>query len=324
MNLKLYHHWWQSLPATAIVGWMAWNAHKASPLPERIATSFGGDGLPKEYGPAWVGQWMPVGIAVLFVIINVALDESWARSERDGKRFNYVSLIDDATVAFLAALHLAALQAVVRPEPRLEWNGPLMLGLMGGAVAVALLAELARPFRPAPQPPVEDASAFEEELRWRAEQGKVGAYLDHQRSMGMDLLLGLSTVVGLVAASAAMLDEPWVGALVLVCVAPILVFIGGIRTVVSGHGLRVKMGLLGITVAKLSREQIASVQVHQFSPMGDFGGYGIKWSKGIKAVFWKGDRGVLVQTKEGKKLLIGSDRPELLAAATRVLTLGQR
>ena len=45
----------------------------------------------------------------------------------------------------------------------------------------------------------------------------------------------------------------------------------------------------------------------------------MRYSSGMKAYFLGGDRGVTIATSGGKKFLIGSDHPDLLAAVIRAV-----
>ena len=78
--------------------------------------------------------------------------------------------------------------------------------------------------------------------------------------------------------------------------------------------MRVRMGVLGVRLLTLETADIAEAVVHSFSPLRDFGGWGIRGNRQMKAYFFSGRRGVKVRTRRGKQYLVGSDRPERLAA----------
>lgn len=67
-------------------------------------------------------------------------------------------------------------------------------------------------------------------------------------------------------------------------------------------------------------DDIATVEVHEFSPLKDFGGYGIRFNREMKAYYLHGTRGVKITVNGGKKYLIGSDRPEQLSTVIRAVT----
>lgn len=62
-------------------------------------------------------------------------------------------------------------------------------------------------------------------------------------------------------------------------------------------------------------DQIVGVEVREFRPIRDFGGWGIRAAKGVRAYLVSGDRGVQISTLDGRQLLIGSQQPEELEAA---------
>ncbi|MCL2745097.1 MAG: hypothetical protein FWE67_14730 [Planctomycetaceae bacterium] len=98
--------------------------------------------------------------------------------------------------------------------------------------------------------------------------------------------------------------------------------LGGLYMKVREQSVDVRMGVLRFRLLRISLDSILSVEVAAFRPMRDFGGWGIKrgWSKtfrGVQGYFLSGTRGVLIQNKNGKKYLLGSDTPERLAAVIR-------
>lgn len=60
---------------------------------------------------------------------------------------------------------------------------------------------------------------------------------------------------------------------------------------------------------------IRTAAVRTYSPLRDYGGWGLRWGPQGQAYNVSGDRGVLLELTNGKRLLIGSQRPEELEAA---------
>lgn len=58
-----------------------------------------------------------------------------------------------------------------------------------------------------------------------------------------------------------------------------------------------------------------SVNIVNYDPMGDFGGYGIRSARHKKAYIARGNRAVQLALADGTTLLIGSQRPEELVSA---------
>ena len=83
--------------------------------------------------------------------------------------------------------------------------------------------------------------------------------------------------------------------------------------------LTVRAGIFGLPLLRLKLANVATVEVVWFSALGDFGGWGFyrySFSQRAWGLFLSGGRGVIVQTKKGRRFLIGSKAPEKLAAAT--------
>jgi hypothetical protein len=63
-------------------------------------------------------------------------------------------------------------------------------------------------------------------------------------------------------------------------------------------------------------ESIRSVEVVTYRPIAEYGFWGIRSGpNGERALIARGNRGVRIELTDGSKLLIGSQKPELLAAA---------
>ena len=68
-----------------------------------------------------------------------------------------------------------------------------------------------------------------------------------------------------------------------------------------------------------ANKRIAEAGLHEFAPLKDFGGYGIRFNREMKAYYLRGTRGVLLTTTGGKKYLVGSDHPERLLAVLQAM-----
>lgn len=61
--------------------------------------------------------------------------------------------------------------------------------------------------------------------------------------------------------------------------------------------------------------EIKSAKVVAYDPVRDYGGYGIRIARGVKAYIASGNRGVRLDLVKSGVVLIGSERPEDLASA---------
>lgn len=84
-------------------------------------------------------------------------------------------------------------------------------------------------------------------------------------------------------------------------------------TEVREDGLYVRF--FPLTHHRIPFEDIAHFEVRTYSPIREFGGWGIRYGRRGKAYNVSGNRGVQLELLNGKRLLIGSQRPEELVQA---------
>ncbi len=97
----------------------------------------------------------------------------------------------------------------------------------------------------------------------------------------------------------------------------ILFFILKLETEVRSDGLYVRFYPMHIHFKKFTGQDLAEFYSRTYRPILEYGGWGIRCSftgKG-KAYNVSGNKGVQLVLTNGKKLLIGSQRPDELAAA---------
>lgn len=84
-------------------------------------------------------------------------------------------------------------------------------------------------------------------------------------------------------------------------------------TEVQTDGLYVRF--FPLTHHKIPFENIKHCEGRTYSPIREFGGWGIRYGKRGKAYNVSGNQGVQLELSNGKRFLIGSQRPEELARA---------
>jgi len=97
----------------------------------------------------------------------------------------------------------------------------------------------------------------------------------------------------------------------------ILFFILKLETEVRSDGLYVRFYPMHIRFRKFTGENLAEFYTRTYKPIREYGGWGIRCSftgKG-KAYNVSGNKGVQLVLTNGKKLLIGSQKPDELASA---------
>ena len=84
--------------------------------------------------------------------------------------------------------------------------------------------------------------------------------------------------------------------------------------------VQVDPGVLRITFTPFVRRaipaaEIASAAACTYRPLADYGGWGIRLGRSGRAYNVSGNRGVQLELRDGRRVLVGSQRPEELASA---------
>jgi hypothetical protein len=91
----------------------------------------------------------------------------------------------------------------------------------------------------------------------------------------------------------------------------IYALMGQLKTRVTQEGLDIRWGFLEVIRKKIPFRDVESAEAVTYSPMGEFGGWGIRvGGKKKKAWTTRGNRALLVHLKDGTRFYLGSDRPE--------------
>ena len=91
------------------------------------------------------------------------------------------------------------------------------------------------------------------------------------------------------------------------------------ETIVDPGVLTVSFGTFGWIHRNVRLDEVGGVSVVAFRPIRDFGGWGIRYGKGMWCYNTRGSAGVLVTTVQGKSFIVGSQTPKLLESALRGL-----
>jgi hypothetical protein len=311
--------WWTHLPVLGLLGYLGIRLITAGPLPSRAPVHFGLSGQPDSWGSPWLTFGLTIGLSVFFGIIGLILDEVWARSEKR-KSFNWLSLLDELVAGGLVGVSLGYLDLLTtgRTVFTFPWNDCLLTA--GAAAALAIILELIRPFRPnAPTFAAEDTSALEKELAQRLADKQALVYWQSQNPRWANIVsIALPVVLWLLAAFMWFI-HPWESLLFLVLGLAFGMLYGGLRTIVTRESVIVRLGLPGIRVLKIATAEIATAEILEFSPIKDFGGYGIRFNGKMFAYYLRGNRGIKISLHHGIQYLIGSDHPEQMLAVIKAV-----
>ena len=111
--------------------------------------------------------------------------------------------------------------------------------------------------------------------------------------------------------------SPWVVVLVIAVVVLLgAVLLMRLTTTVTPDAVSIKYGVLYRTRIPLS--DVARAEAVEYSPIREYGGWGIRGSSRRRALNARGNQGVLLTRADGTTLLVGSQHPrDLLDALAR-------
>ncbi len=314
MRIKLIHPLWAHIAAVAALVTLIVYVVIRSPLPVEAPVQFGLNGMADRHGSPWQVFGLTIGLSVFFILLSVFLDEIWARQER-AKTFNWLSLLDEITVGMMVGTSLGYLVFLEDGASSFSFPWVYVLLVGGSSIALGIVVEIIRPFRLYPWKMVaEDSKTLEAELARRLRNKIPFVYWDYQNPPYVIILTTVIPLVMLVAAVLSWFSQPWLSLLLIVVGALFVIPYGGQRIMVTRQYITVRFGLLGIRVLRLRMDEVVGVELHEFAPLKDFGGYGIRFNREMKAYFLRGNRGVKITTIGGKKYLIGSDHADRLSS----------
>jgi len=267
----------------------------------------------------FLSYFVPIGI--LAIAVSVLTDELWARGEIR-KTFNWMSLLDEGVIGFMLIYAHGSEYHFFGPESG-NYTVTIdrdLVALVGSMIVAAALLELFR--RPAPRERylvVKDTTVLEGKLAGRTESGERISYFEGQNPAYLTVLvvvICVALVFGAVMSWRA--SMPWVALLLMVIAGAGTLVYGGMRVSLTSTILDVRLGMLGIRLLTLPTAEITDVSVCPGGAAEDAAtGSG---KRDIRSLSFGGHRGVMVGTALGQRYLIGSDRPERLAAVLRAVS----
>jgi hypothetical protein len=119
--------------------------------------------------------------------------------------------------------------------------------------------------------------------------------LGHNQSWSGELVVGLTMGMGFVV---------------------VIVFLLYMTTEVTPTDIRVWFGWFPTYRRVISLGSVRRIEVVTYRPIADYGFWGVRSGRdGERALIARGNRGVRLELTDGTRLLIGSQRPEVLAIA---------
>jgi hypothetical protein len=317
---KIIHPLWVHIPALAALVALIVYTIISLPLPAEAPVHFGTGGLPDRYGSPWEALGISIGLSVFFLLLSAFMDELWARQE-NSRTFNWLSLLDEIVVGAMTGINIGYLAFLNSGGTRFEFPWQWFALVCGASVLAAVILETMRPFRLYPgQVPAGENTVLKAEVADRIKSNSVFIYWDSQNPFYVSLLSTVLPLGMIITAVLTWSSQLWVSVVILVVGLLLVIPYGGQRNIVTRDALVVRWGIFGIRVLKLETSEISEAEIHDFSPLKDFGGYGIRFNREMRAYYLRGSRGVKITAIDGKKYLIGSDQPEnLLSVIDSVL-----
>jgi hypothetical protein len=93
--------------------------------------------------------------------------------------------------------------------------------------------------------------------------------------------------------------------------------ISRLEIVINGDSIYYRMFPFNIKMKRLRVGDIAEYEIREYSPIKEYGGWGIRWGLAAKGMAYNisGKTGLQIKTKNNKHILIGTQRPDDLKNA---------
>lgn len=95
----------------------------------------------------------------------------------------------------------------------------------------------------------------------------------------------------------------------------ILFLIIRLDTQIKKDGVYIKFFPLHLKFRQFTWAQLSKCYVRKYSPLGEFGGWGLRFGFGGKAYNISGNEGLQLEFTDNKKLLVGTQKPKELTEA---------
>jgi hypothetical protein len=320
MRTRLVYPLWAHIPAAAALIYFIVRLATAGPLPAEAPIHFGTGGTGNDFGSPWLVFGMTIGLSIMFLAISGLIDELWARQE-EKKHFNWFTFLDEIVVGLMVGTGLGYLDFLKSGAATYTFPAAQVALIAGTSAVAAIILEKLRPYRSLRQRiDLQDTTQMEKDLTQRLQEKRPFVYWSSQNPWWVTVLTIVLPIVLLSTGIYTWLTTGWAG-LVLVLVGLLMAILyGGMRTVVTREDITIRFGLPGFRVLYLRTGDIQKVELREFSPLRDFGGYGIRFNGEMTAYYMQGSRGVKVTTRTGKRYLLGSDHPEQLTAVIKAVT----
>ena len=153
------------------------------------------------------------------------------------------------------------------------------------------------------------------------------------RQVWLMVLLGFSLLVPVcliineyIKDNTSMTTNEFLGSLIGIIASVLLIFIFKLSTRIDEKGIHYQFFPFHFSIKTLLWSEITKAEVRTYDPIGEYGGWGLRYSFNKKkgnAVNVSGDIGIQLTLKNGKKLLIGTQKKEAVSRVLKTYNLIQ-
>lgn len=116
------------------------------------------------------------------------------------------------------------------------------------------------------------------------------------------------------------LDRFWALVILGVVAVAVQLLVAGLSVRLYRDHLVVGLGSLGLISKTIRYDQIVRTESVTYSPIREFGGWGVRWGKDGKKVWSaRGSHAVVLHLRDGTRLYVGSDSPHRLEERIRAV-----
>lgn len=311
------------LPLLYTVVALIWQWALLPSLPDPIAIHWGANGQPNGFAPAWTNLVLTTVFGIGIPLLFAGMVARPIRRGEQGMTFRFLG----AVASWLSVLVSGLAVGTMISQSGLDdaRNAPSVFVPLIAAVLLATAAGLLAWFiQPAVSMPkvsgreVQPVSlAAGEQAAWMRETSMPTVFV---------VVLSLLTLALFVASVWALATTDLNTGLVTL-LAPVVLTVALLSTTVfrvrvNGDGLTVR-SLIGWPRFHVPLDQVASVEARTVYPMGDFGGWGVRWRPNAWGVVLREGEGMVVTRTNGKQLIVSVNDAETGAALLAALVARQ-
>ena len=145
--------------------------------------------------------------------------------------------------------------------------------------------------------------------------------------LGFSLLVPVSLIINeYIKDNTSMTNNEFLGSLIGIIASVLLIFIFKLSTRIDEKGIHYQFFPFHFSMKTLLWSEITKAEVRTYDPIGEYGGWGLRYSFNKKkgnAVNVSGDIGIQLTLKNGKKLLIGTQKKEAVSRVLKTYNLKQ-